>query len=295
MESRRTVTAGTPLRPARGAGVRAAQGEEAWMAGIRLVTGGAGFIGSNLVRALLAEGRRVRVLDNFLTGFRANLEEVLPDIELQEGDVRDPDACRRACEGAEVVFHQAALPSVPRSMAEPSMSFQCNTVGTHNMLLASREAGVGRFILAASSSAYGASEDLPKREAALPEPMSPYAADKACCETYAAAFRRAFGLETISLRYFNIFGPRQDPTNQYAGVIAAFASAMIRGRRPTIYGDGTQSRDFTYVENVVEANLLAARAAEARGEVVNIGCGEAIDLNEMVRQFNRILGTSLEP
>ena len=265
------------------------------MAGIWLVTGGAGFIGSNLVRALLAEGRRVRVLDNFMTGFRANLEEVLADIDLVEGDIRDPEACRRACSGAEVVFHQAALPSVPRSMDDPRTSFHCNTVGTHNMLMAARDGGAGRFILAASSSAYGASEELPKRESMPVRPMSPYAADKACGEIYAAAFSRAFGLQTISLRYFNIFGPRQDPTNQYAGVIAAFAAAMIRGRRPTLYGDGTQSRDFTFVRNVVHANLLAAKVPEIRGEVVNVGCGESINLNDMVALFNKSLGTRLEP
>jgi len=265
------------------------------MAGIWLVTGGAGFIGSNLVRALLAEGRRVRVLDNFLTGFRANLEEVLGDIDLVEGDIRDPEACQRACGGAEMVFHQAALPSVPRSMADPRTSFQCNTLGTHNMLMAARDGGARRFILAASSSAYGASEELPKRESMPVRPMSPYAADKSCGEIYAAGFWRAFGLQTISLRYFNIFGPRQDPTNQYAGVIAAFAAAMIRGRRPAIYGDGTQSRDFTFVQNVVHANLLAAKVPETHGEVVNIGCGEAINLNDMVALFNKSLGTRLEP
>jgi len=265
------------------------------MAGTYLVTGGAGFIGSNLVRALLAEGCRVRVLDNFLTGFRANLEEVLADVELVDGDIRDADACAKACDGAEVVFHEAALPSVPRSMEDPCTSFHCNTVGTFNMLLASRDAKVRRFVFAASSSAYGANPDLPKREAMAVVPLSPYAADKACGETWAATFYRAFGFQTLSLRYFNIFGPRQDPTNQYAGVIAAFASAMIRGRRPTIFGDGTQSRDFTFVENVVHANLLAAKAPETHGEVVNIGCGEAINLNDMVGAFNKVLGTDLAP
>ena len=265
------------------------------MAGTYLVTGGAGFIGSNLVRALLAEGRRVRVFDNFLTGFRANLEEVLADVELVEGDLRDPDACAKACAGAEVVFHHAALPSVPRSMADPRTSFLCNTVGTFNMLMAARDAGVRRFIFAASSSAYGANPDLPKREAMPVMPVSPYAADKASGEMWAATFCRAFGLQTLCLRYFNIFGPRQDPSNQYAGVIAAFATAMIGGRRPTIFGDGTQSRDFTFVENAVHANLLAAKAPETHGETVNIGCGEAISLNEMVSVFNEVLGTDLAP
>lgn len=263
------------------------------MAGVWLVTGGAGFIGSNLARAILARGRRVRVLDNFLTGFRENLQEILADIEFVEGDIRDGAACRKACAGAEVVFHQAAVPSVPRSMEDPQTSFDVNVAGTHNMLMAARAAGAARFICAASSSAYGADPELPKRETMAVTPISPYAAAKAADELFAATFWRAFGLSTISLRYFNVFGPRQDPTNQYAGVIAAFASRMLRGRRPVIYGDGTQSRDFTYVENVVQANLLAAEAPEVHGEVVNVGCGEAVNLNDMVGAFNAVLGTSL--
>jgi len=265
------------------------------MADTWLVTGGGGFIGSNLVRAILARGRRVRVLDNFLTGFRENLAEVLRDIELMEGDIRDADICRKACRGVEVVFHEAAVPSVPRSMEDPQTSFDVNVVGTHHMLMAAREAGVRRFVFAASSSAYGAGEELPKRESMPVLPVSPYAAAKATGELFVSTFHRAFGLETASLRYFNVFGPRQDPTNQYAGVIAAFASRMIRGERPIIYGDGSQSRDFTYVENVVHANLLAADAPKLDGEVVNIGCGEAIDLNRMAAVFNEILGTRLEP
>lgn len=265
------------------------------MADIWLVTGGAGFIGSNLVRALLEEGRSVRVLDNFSTGFRENLQEVAGDIDLVEGDIRDADTCRRACAGAEVVCHQAAIPSVPRSMADPQGCFDANIVGTHNMLMAARDAGVRRFVFAASSSAYGAGEELPKRETMPVLPISPYAAAKAAGELLVATWHRAFGLETVSLRYFNVFGARQDPTNQYAGVIAAFASRMLQGKRPIIYGDGTQSRDFTFVENVVRANLLAAEAPEVHGEVVNIGCGEAIDLNAMVRAFNEVLGTSLDP
>jgi len=264
------------------------------MADIWLVTGGAGFIGSNLVRAILEHGRQVRVLDNFLTGFRENLQGVLADIELIEGDIRDPATCRRACQGAEIVFHQAAVPSVPRSMEDPQINFDVNVAGTYQVLMAAREAGVRRFIFAASSSAYGAGEELPKRETMPLVPISPYAAAKAAGELFATTFARAFGLQTVSLRYFNIFGPHQDPTNQYAGVIAAFAPRMLRGKRPVIFGDGTQSRDFTYVENVVHANLLAAEAREVHGEVVNIGCGKAIDLNAMVRTFNEVLGTSLE-
>jgi len=265
------------------------------MADIWLVTGGGGFIGSNLVRAILEEGRSVRVLDNFSTGFRENLQEVAGDVDLVEGDIRDADTCRSASAGAEVVCHQAAIPSVPRSMEDPQGCFDANVVGTHNLLLAARDAGVRRFIFAASSSAYGAGEELPKRETMPVLPLSPYAAAKAAGELLAGTWHRAFGLETVSLRYFNIFGPRQDPTNQYAGVIAAFASRMLRGRRPIIYGDGTQSRDFTFVENVVRANLLAAEAPEVHGEVVNIGCGEAIDLNAMVRAFNEVLGIDLDP
>jgi len=265
------------------------------MADTWLVTGGAGFIGSNLVRAILATGRRVRVLDNFLTGFRENLEEVARQIELIEGDIRDPAVCRRACNGAGVVFHQAAVPSVPRSMADPQTSFDVNLVGMHHMLMAAWAAGVRRFVFAASSSAYGASEELPKRETMPLAPISPYAAAKAADELFAATFYRAFGLPTVSLRYFNVFGPRQDPTNQYAGVIAAFASRMLRGERPVIYGDGSQSRDFTFIENVVHANLLAAEAPQVHGEVLNIGCGEAIGLNQMVAVFNEVLGTALAP
>ncbi len=260
-----------------------------------LVTGGAGFIGSNLVRALLQRGHRVRVLDNYLTGFHENLEEVLQDIEMVEGDVRDPDICRAACDEVEVVSHQAAVPSVPRSMEDPQTSFDVNVAGTHNMLMASREAGVRRFIFAASSSAYGAGEELPKRETMPLLPVSPYAAAKASGELFAATWARAYDLPTVSLRYFNIFGPRQDPTNQYAGVIAAFASRMLRDKPPIIFGDGTQSRDFTFVENAIHANLLAAEADGLEGQVVNIGCGEAVDLNQMVRDFSAVLGTDFEP
>ena len=265
------------------------------MADVWLVTGGGGFIGSNLVRAVLERGKPVRVLDNFSTGFRANLDEVASDVELIEGDIRDLAVCCKACKGVEVVLHQAAIPSVPRSMEDPRTSFDANVVGTHNLLMAAREMGIRRFVFAASSSAYGAGEELPKRETMPLLPVSPYAAAKATGELYAATFFRAFGLQTVSLRYFNVFGPRQDPTNQYAGVIAAFASRMLRGKQPVIFGDGTQSRDFTYVENVIHANLLAAEAPEVHGEVVNIGCGERIDLNAMAGVFNEVLGTDLEP
>ena len=265
------------------------------MAKVWLVTGGAGFIGSNLVRALLDRGQRVRVLDIFATGFRENLEDVKDDIDLVEGDIRDAATCRAACKNGEVVFHEAAIPSVPRSMKDPQTIFDANVVGTYNMLTAARETRARRFVFAASSSAYGASEELPKRETMPLLPISPYAATKAAGELFVAMFYRAFGLQTVALRYFNVFGPRQDPNNQYAGVIAAFATRMLRGERPVIFGDGTQSRDFTFVENVVHANLLAADAPEVHGEVVNIGCNEAIDLNHMVAVFNQTLGSGLEP
>jgi len=267
------------------------------MAGTWLVTGGAGFIGSNLVRGLLDRGRSVRVLDDFSTGFRENLAEVADRVDLVEGDIRDTTICRRACHGVEVIFHEAAIPSVPRSVENPQESFETNTVGVHNILMAARDTGVRRVIFAGSSAVYGESEALPKRETMPMAPVSPYAAAKAAGELYLATFARAFGLETITLRYFNVFGPRQDPTNPYAGVIAAFASRMLRGRPPIIFGDGTQSRDFVHVDNVVHANLLAAEVGTdaTRGEAVNIGCGTRVDLNTMVGVFNEILGTTFEP
>jgi len=265
------------------------------MAATWLVTGGAGFIGSNLVRGILDRGRAVRVLDNFSTGFRESLAEVAGRIDLIEGDIRDAAACRRACDGVEVIFHEAAIPSVPRSVEDPQESFEANMVGTHNMLMAARDARVRRVVFAGSSAVYGESEALPKRETMPMAPVSPYAAAKAAGELYLATFARAYGLETITLRYFNVFGARQDPTNPYAGVIAAFASRMLRGRPPVIFGDGTQSRDFVPVDNVVHANLLAAEAGAVHGEAVNIGCGTRVDLNTMVGVFNEVLGTSFEP
>jgi len=265
------------------------------MAGLYLVTGGAGFIGSNLVRALVARGEGVRVLDDFSSGLRENLEEVRDDIELVEGDVRDPEACRRACKGAEVVFHEAAIASVPRSLEDPRTSFAVNALGTFNLLAAARDAGARRFVYAASAAAYGTSEAVPKVETMPPEPASPYAADKVAGELYSAMFWRAFGLETISLRYFNVFGPRQDPSNQYAGVIAAFASTMLRGRPPVIFGDGRQSRDFVFIDDIIKANLLAAGTPAVHGEVVNIGTGRATDLRTMAAAFNRVLGTDFDP
>ncbi len=265
------------------------------MADLHLVTGGAGFIGSNLVRALLERGARVRVLDNYETGYRENLDEVREDVEIFEGDVRDQGACQAACRGVDVVFHQAAVPSVPQSVEDPETSFDVNLAGVHHVLLAARDTGVRRVVLASSAAVYGSSEELPKVETMPLAPVSPYAAAKATGELLLRTFSEAYGLETLSLRYFNVFGPRQDPSNAYAGVIAAFAARMLRGRPPVIFGDGTQSRDFVFIENVVRANLLAAETPNATGEAVNIGCGEAIDLKRMVEDFNAVLGTNFEP
>lgn len=263
--------------------------------GSYLVTGGAGFIGSNIVRALLDRGEKVRVIDNFATGRRENIQELLGRIELLEGDIREPDACSQACRGMDVVLHQAAIPSVPRSMEEPVLTHQVNVDGTFNMLMAARDAKVKRFVYAASSSAYGETPELPKREDMPVVPISPYGAQKAIGETYCLAFYKSFGFQTVALRYFNVFGPRQDPKSQYAAVIPKFITAMLQQKQPTIFGDGKQSRDFSYIDNVVEANLLAAAAPETHGEVVNIACAEAIDLLTMVDMLNEILGTDIKP
>ncbi|MBM3297603.1 MAG: SDR family oxidoreductase [Candidatus Aminicenantes bacterium] len=260
-----------------------------------LVTGGAGFIGSHLVEELVRAGERVRVLDNFLTGRRENLEGLAGRFELIEGDVREPETCRRAVRGASCVLHQAALPSVPRSLREPALSNAINVGGTLNMLAASREAGVKRFVFASSSSVYGDDERLPKREGSEGTPLSPYAVTKAAGEKYCQVFNRTLGLPCVCLRYFNIFGPRQDPSSQYAAVIPLFISACLEGRPPTIFGDGTQSRDFTYVSNVVRANLLACRAEEAPGRVMNIACGGRATVSELVSHIRDILGSREEP
>jgi UDP-glucose 4-epimerase len=260
-----------------------------------LVTGGAGFIGSHLVEALADRGERVRVLDDLSTGRQGSLARVLDDVELLVADVRDPEAVGRACSGVEVVFHQAALPSVPRSLRDPVTTSDVNVTGTLNVLLAAREAGVRRVVVASSSSVYGANPTLPQSEPLRPLPLSPYAVSKLAAEGYAAACWHIWGLETVALRYFNVFGPRQDPAGQYARVIPAFLEALRQGRRPVIYGDGEQSRDFTYVDNVVAANLLAARVPEAAGEVFNVACGEAVTLNRLVEALGAALGTAWEP
>jgi UDP-glucose 4-epimerase len=261
-----------------------------------VVSGGAGFIGSHLVEALLAEGLRVRVVDNLATGHRANLEHLRGQYEWLEGDLADPAACRDAVAGADYVFHQAAIPSVPRSIKEPLQSHASGPTATLNLLEASREAGVRRFMFAASSSAYGDTEELPKHEAIFPRPLSPYAAGKLSGEHYVSVYARTMGLDGVSLRYFNIFGPRQDPSSPYSGVISLFARLMSEGRRPKIYGDGRQTRDFTYVANAVSANLLAMRATgPLGGEVYNVGTGRRISLLDLVAAINDALGTSLEP
>lgn len=261
-----------------------------------LVTGGAGFIGSHIVEKLLTLGHNVKVLDNLSTGYKKNLETVFSDIEFIEEDFRNLDAIRPAFKGVDFVFHQGALPSVPRSVDDPVTTNDCNVVGTLNVLLAARDAGVKRVMYAASSSAYGDQDVDVKVETLLEKPLSPYATSKLAGEQYCKNFYIVYGLETICLRYFNVFGERQDPASQYSGVIAKFVDTMARGERPTIHGDGTQSRDFTYVANNVDANIKAAEAGKvACGETLNIACGTNLNLNDLVKNINVILGTSIEP
>ncbi|HKQ50159.1 MAG TPA: SDR family oxidoreductase [Phycisphaerae bacterium] len=259
-----------------------------------LVTGGAGFIGSHLVERLVKDGRRVRVLDNFLTGKRENLAPFGNQIELLDGDMADPSICQRACQGVRVVLHEAALPSVPKSVADPVASHRSNVQGTFNMLVAARDAKVERFIYAGSSSAYGESEVLPKVETIKPSPLSPYAVQKLTGEYYCTAFARCYGMATLTIRYFNVFGPRQDPTSQYAAAIPAFITAIAEGRAPTVYGDGEQTRDFTYIDNIIEANLRAVKT-EVRGEVINVACGESISINAIIQAINAELGKNIRP
>jgi UDP-glucose 4-epimerase len=257
-----------------------------------LVTGGAGFIGGHLVDALLAQGATVRVIDNFSTGKRENLAHNLARIELVEADLCDPEACARAIHGVELVYHEAAIPSVARSVNDPVASNRVNVGGTVELLQAARVAGVKKFVYAASSSAYGDTEVLPKVETMTPRPMSPYAISKLAAEQYVSVFGRLFGFETVSLRYFNVFGPRQDPKSEYAAVIPKFITRVLAGERPLIHGDGEQSRDFCFIENVVSANLLAARS-RTQGEVVNVACGAHVTLNQLLGIINERLGTNV--
>jgi UDP-glucose 4-epimerase len=261
-----------------------------------VVTGGAGFIGSHLVEALLREGRRVRVVDDLSTGHKENLAHVEGRYEWHEGSLADFAVAQRAAEGAEYVFHEAAIPSVPRSVLQPIQSHQSGPTATLNMLEAARQAGIRRFMFAASSSAYGETDELPKHEGIVPHPLSPYAAGKLAGEHYVAVYAQTMGLDGVSLRYFNVFGPRQDPSSPYSGVISKFTTVMARGERPTIFGDGEQTRDFTYVDNVVAANLAAMRSeSPLKGVAVNVGTGGRISLRDLVAAINRVLGTSLEP
>jgi UDP-glucose 4-epimerase len=260
-----------------------------------LVTGGGGFIGSNLVEHLLREGHDVRVLDNFATGHRQNLIDLLEEIDLIEGDIQSYERVHNAVRGCEVIFHQAALPSVPRSIQDPLTSNAANVTGTLNVLLAARDEGVRRVVYASSSSTYGASEALPKHEQMSALPISPYAVAKLAGEGYCRAFHEVYGLETVGLRYFNVFGPRQDPLSQYAAVIPRFIFAFLDDEAPVVYGDGEQSRDFTYVDNAVDANLLAATAEGVAGRTYNIACGERISLNALLDELRAHTGKSIEP
>lgn len=255
-----------------------------------LVTGGAGFIGSHLVRRLLSEGYTVRVLDNFLTGSRANLVEVQDRIQIVEGSVTDAEAAAEAVAGVDCIFHQAALPSVPRSVRDPLASNNTNVNGTLTLLCAARDAGVRRLVYAASSSAYGNSLTLPKEESMPTNPLSPYAVAKLAAEGYCRAFYNVYGFETVALRYFNVFGPRQDPNSEYAAVIPRFITALLEDREITIHGDGEQSRDFTYIENTLDGNLRAMTAPGAVGEVCNIACGDRFTLNFLVQTLAEIIG-----
>ena len=260
-----------------------------------VVTGGAGFIGSHLVEHLLAQGCQVAVIDNFSTGRRENLQPFWSQVVLHELDLQNLPAVRQAVEGVEYVFHQAALPSVPRSLANPLETHQANATSTLNLLIAAKDAGVKRVIYAGSSSAYGDTNALVKTEDLLPQPISPYGVTKLTGEHYCRAFYECYGLETVTLRYFNVFGPRQDPRSAYTGVMALFIPQMLQDQPPTIFGDGSATRDFTFVKNNVHANGLAMTEPAAAGEVLNIACGRSIRVIEIVEAINRILGKNLQP
>jgi len=255
-----------------------------------LVTGGAGFIGSNLAEELIRQGAKVVIIDNFVTGFRENLEEIKGDFDFVEGDLNNDEKLKRAIENVEIVFHQAALPSVPRSVENPLETHDACVNGTFNLLIKAKENNVKRLIYAASSSAYGNQATLPKVETMFPEPLSPYAAAKLMGEYYCKVFSGVYNLETFSLRYFNVFGPRQNPASMYSGVISRFVDALMTDETPIIYGDGEASRDFTYITNVIDANIKAAQTAKGIGEVMNVANGERISLNELLEVLKKITG-----
>jgi UDP-glucose 4-epimerase len=257
-----------------------------------VVTGGAGFIGSHLAQALVARGEKVRVADSFITGNRRNLEAIGGGVALVEGDLADAAVARRAVAGADYVLHQAAIPSVPRSVDDPVTTHRANVDATLQVLVAAREAGVKRVVYAASSSAYGDTPEMPKREVMPTNPLSPYALQKLIGEQYMQMFTALYGLETVSIRYFNVFCPRQDPSSPYSGVIALFVTALLSGKAPTIIGDGEQTRDFTYVANIVDGVLLAAEAPKASGEVINVATGRQISINELARTLGKVIGNT---
>jgi nucleoside-diphosphate-sugar epimerase len=261
---------------------------------VYLVTGGAGFIGSHIVEALVTKGKRVRVIDNLSTGKRENLQHLMNEIEFIEGDLRDQEASARAVKGVDFVMHQAAIPSVPRSIKEPKNTTENNLNATLHLLLAARDAGVKRVVYASSSSVYGDSPALPKSEDFSPAPLSPYAASKLAGEYYCRVFSQVYGLETVSLRYFNVFGPRQDPLSLYAAVIPIFISAALTKKPLVVYGDGEQTRDFSFVANVVQANLLACEAEDIAGETLNIGGGTQTSLNQLIKELQAIVNTDLD-
>lgn len=265
------------------------------MSGKALVTGGGGFIGSHLVERLLHDGNQLRVLDNFATGHRANLAGVDGEYELVEGDIQSYERVHNAVRGCDLVFHVAALPSVPRSIQDPLTSTASNVTGTLNVLLAARDEGVRRVVFASSSSVYGPQREFPQREEAAARPISPYGVSKLAAEGYCRAFTQVYGLETVAVRYFNVFGPRQDPLSQYAAVIPRFFTAVLNGERPVIFGDGEQSRDFTYIDNTVDGTVLAASAEGVAGETFNVACGEATTLNELLGHIKEITGEQVEP
>jgi nucleoside-diphosphate-sugar epimerase len=260
------------------------------LTGTVLITGGAGFIGSHIASAMLQSGARVRVLDDLSTGHRENIDEIGGGVDFIHGSVADEGLLAKVLDGVEVVFHEAAIPSVPRSVEAPRQSHIASVDGTFSLLLAARDKKVRRVVYAASSSAYGDQPTLPKSEQMLPDPLSPYAVAKLVGEYYCQVFTRVYGLETVSLRYFNVFGPRQDPGSQYSGVVSRFISALLSGEQPVIYGDGEQSRDFTYIENVVAANLSAAEAKDAAGKVINVANGERITLNQLLAELKELTG-----